>query len=78
MQHVYCKFDLWEPELEGAKHINGGKGCDEVFLECGDGTLSGICLMVVGGTSWMLTALDRVYFSTAAEHSLFITFSAGW
>ncbi len=25
------------PELEGAKHINGGKGADEVFLECGDG-----------------------------------------
>jgi hypothetical protein len=35
--------------LEGAKHINGGKGNDEVFLECGDGTLGGICLMVVQG-----------------------------
>jgi hypothetical protein len=28
--------------LEGAKHINGGKGNDEVFLECGDGALGGI------------------------------------
>jgi hypothetical protein len=33
------------PELEGAKHINGSEGGDEMFLECGDG----ICLMVVQG-----------------------------
>jgi hypothetical protein len=33
--------------LEGAKHINGGKGGDEVFLECGDDMLGGICLMIV-------------------------------
>jgi hypothetical protein len=37
------------PELEGAKHINGGKGGNEVFLECGDGALGGICLMIVRG-----------------------------
>ncbi len=37
------------PELEGAKHINGGKGGYEVFLECGNGALGGICSMVVGG-----------------------------
>ncbi len=35
--------------MEGAKHINSGKGGDEVFLECGDGVLGGICLMVVQG-----------------------------
>ncbi len=35
--------------MEGAKHINGGKGGNEVFLECGNGTLSGICSMVVWG-----------------------------
>ncbi len=35
--------------MEGAKHINGGKGSDEVFLECGNGMLSNICLMVVQG-----------------------------
>ncbi len=37
------------PELEGAKHINGGKGADEVFLECGNGALGGICSIVVRG-----------------------------
>ncbi len=31
-----------------------------------------------GGTSWMSIALDRMYFLTAAEHSLSIMFSAGW
>ncbi len=35
--------------MEGAKHINGGKGGDEVFFECGNGTLDGICSMVVWG-----------------------------
>jgi hypothetical protein len=38
-------FNLWEkfiPELEGAKHINGGRGGNEVFFECGNGTFSGI------------------------------------
>ncbi len=35
--------------MEEAKHINGGKGGNEVFLECGDGTLGSICLMVVQG-----------------------------
>ncbi len=35
--------------MKGAKHINNGKGSKEVFLECGDGTLSGICSMVVWG-----------------------------
>jgi hypothetical protein len=52
MQHVSCKFNLRKkfiPELEGAKHINGGKGGNGVFLECGDETLGGICLMVVRG-----------------------------
>jgi hypothetical protein len=52
MQHDYCKFNLREkfiPELEGAKHFNGGKGGNEVFLECGDGVLGGICSMVVQG-----------------------------
>ena len=81
MQHVYCKFDLQEkfiPKLEGAKHINGGKGRDEVFLECGDGTLGRFAQWLCGGTSWMLIALDRMYFLTASEHSLSITFSAGW
>ncbi len=41
---------MWEkfiPELEGAKHINSGRGGNEVFLECGNGTLRGICFMVV-------------------------------
>ncbi len=33
--------------MEGANHINGGEGGDGVFLECGDGVLGGICLMVV-------------------------------
>ncbi len=52
MQHVQAEFDLQEifiPELEGAKHINGGEGSDEVFLECGNGKLGGIYLMVVQG-----------------------------
>ncbi len=35
--------------MEGAKHINGGKGGNEVFLACGDGTLGSICSMVVQG-----------------------------
>jgi hypothetical protein len=35
--------------LEGAKHINSGRGGGEVFLESGDGMLSGIGLMVVWG-----------------------------
>ncbi len=35
--------------MEGAKHINGGEGSNEVFLECCDGTLGGIGLMVVQG-----------------------------
>jgi hypothetical protein len=35
--------------LEGAKHITSGKGSDEVFLECGDSTLSGVCSIVVRG-----------------------------
>jgi hypothetical protein len=37
------------PELEGAKHINSGTGSNEVFLEFGDGTLGGICSIVVRG-----------------------------
>ncbi len=52
MQNVYGKFNLrdkFNPELEGAKHINGGKGGNEVFLKCGNGTLGSICLMVVQG-----------------------------
>ncbi len=51
-QHIYGEFNLWEkliPKLEGAKHINGGKGSDEVFLESGDGAFCGIDLMVVRG-----------------------------
>ncbi len=35
--------------MEGAKHINGGKGDNESFLESGNGALGGIDLMVVGG-----------------------------
>jgi hypothetical protein len=35
--------------LEGVKHINGGKGGNEVFLESGNGVLGGICSMVVRG-----------------------------
>jgi hypothetical protein len=35
--------------LEGAKHINSGEGGHEVFLECGNGALGGICSMVVRG-----------------------------
>jgi hypothetical protein len=35
--------------LEGAKHINGGEGGNEVFLESGNGTLGSICSMVVQG-----------------------------
>ncbi len=35
--------------MEGAKHINSGKGADEVFLECGNGALGGICSIVVRG-----------------------------
>ncbi len=35
--------------MEGAKNINGGKSGNEVFLECGNGMLSDICLMVVRG-----------------------------
>jgi len=31
-----------------------------------------------GGMSWMLICSDLMYFSTAAKHSLSITFSAGW
>ncbi len=31
-----------------------------------------------GGTRWMLIFSDLMYFSTAAEHSLSITFSVGW
>ncbi len=59
-------------------HINSGKGANEVFLECGNGMLSGICSVVVGGASWMLTALKQMYVLTAVEHLLSITFSAGW
>ncbi len=43
---------MWElliPKLEGAKHINGCKGGNEVFLESIDGTFCGIYLMVVRG-----------------------------
>ncbi len=52
MQHIKGKFNLqgkFIPELEGAKHINGGKGGNEVFLECDNGTLGSICSMVVRG-----------------------------
>ncbi len=35
--------------LEGAKHINGSKGGNEVFLERNDGAFGSIDLMVVGG-----------------------------
>jgi hypothetical protein len=35
--------------LEGAKYLNGGKGGNEVFLECGDGMLGSIYSMVVWG-----------------------------
>jgi hypothetical protein len=52
MQHVQGKLDLQEkfiPELEGAKHINGGECGNEVFLECGNVVLGGICSMVVRG-----------------------------
>ncbi len=35
--------------MEGAKHINSGNGSNEVYLECGHGLLSGICLMIVWG-----------------------------
>ena len=31
-----------------------------------------------GGMSWMLIFSDLMYFLTVAEHSLSITFSAGW
>jgi hypothetical protein len=49
---MFDKFNLWEkysPELEEAKHINGDKGGNKVFLESGDGRLIAICLMVVQG-----------------------------
>jgi hypothetical protein len=38
--------------LERAKHINGGEGSNEVFLESGDGAFGGIGLMVVWGDKW--------------------------
>ncbi len=43
---------MWEeliPKLEGAKHINGGKGGNEVFLESGNGAFCGIDPIVVRG-----------------------------
>jgi hypothetical protein len=52
MQHALGEFNLGEkfiPKLEGAKHINGGKGDNEVFLESGDGAFGGIDLMIVRG-----------------------------
>jgi hypothetical protein len=64
--------------LKGAKHINDGKGSNEVFLESGDGAFGGIGSMVVWGTNWMLIDLAWMYFLTVEEHSLSITFSARW
>ncbi len=43
-----CKGKLI-PKLEGAEHINSGKGGDEVFFESGDGEIGGIDPMVVWG-----------------------------
>jgi hypothetical protein len=37
------------PKLEGAKHINSGKGGDEVLFESGDGEFGGVDPMVVQG-----------------------------
>jgi hypothetical protein len=37
------------PTVGGGKHINGGKGSNEVFLKSGDGTYCSIDPMVVRG-----------------------------
>ncbi len=47
--------------MEGAKHINGGEGGNEVFLECGDGMLGGICLMVIQGGKLDVTSETFVW-----------------
>ncbi len=37
-----------------------------------------LALWLCGGTSWMLIFSNQIYLSTAVEHSLSITFNAGW
>jgi hypothetical protein len=37
-----------------------------------------LALWLCGDTSWMLIFSDQIYLSTVVEHSLSITFHAGW
>jgi hypothetical protein len=46
--------------LEREKHINGAKGGNEVFFECGDGMLGSICLMVMQGDKLDVNSLSAM------------------
>ncbi len=49
-----------------------------MLLECCDGTFCGIDMMVVQRNELDVDVLRLDVFLMAAEHSLYITFSAGW
>ncbi len=64
-----CRGQSWSTVAKAAR-----KCSLKVAIACS----AALALWLCGGTSWMLIFSDRIYLSTTVEHSLSITFNAGW